>query len=88
VLLDDREQVGEELALQRGEVGALDQRDPVLDGVDGQALGGLGAAVALAVAVRAVVAGLGLAAPARLGRQAARAVALVRNRNPSSYRTW
>jgi hypothetical protein len=86
VLLDDREQVGEELALEVGEVGAGDQRDDVvLDGVDGAApLRRLRAPAGPTPVALAVVGGLAVLGSTCLGLQAARAVALVRNRNPSS----
>jgi hypothetical protein len=85
VLLDDGEQVRQELALRAGQVGALDQRDLVLDGVDGLARNGrLGCAARLAPVGLACVVVLGLLGLGGLGLQAARAVALVRNRNPSS----
>jgi hypothetical protein len=74
VLLDDREQVGEELSLEVGEIGVLDRRevrDLVLDRVDRLALGGrLGRAARLARGLGAVR--LGLLGRAGLGLQAAR----------------
>jgi hypothetical protein len=87
MLLDDREEVGEKLALEVGEVGSLDERDLTVvrvDAVDGTPLRGrLGGPRRLrAIGLGAVV--LALARPAGLGLQAARAVALLRNRNPSS----
>jgi len=85
VLLDDGEEVRQKLALRVGQVGALDQRDLVLDGIDGLARNGrLGRAARLAPLGLGCVVVLGLLGLPGLGLQAARAVALVRNRNPSS----
>lgn len=78
MLLEDGEQVAEQAALGRSELGATDGRviPAGLETTDGHALGAM----------------LGARAPARAtsggGGQAASAVTPLRYRRPSSYRRW
>jgi hypothetical protein len=102
VLLDDREQVREQVALERGQLpGRVRRRDVMRRAVDrpvrGDRHGTLGRAVAAGGGGAAGLVGVGLGRAARHrrgalafggGQAAVRIGALLRNERPSSRRRW
>jgi hypothetical protein len=89
VLLDDREQVGQQPALDRRQLGALDRRLGVraLEAVDRRSRNDQrGPAATAAVTVARLVLGVRRLRFLRVCQLFCRGFALLRNRNPSSYR--